>query len=70
VPDNFVSFWALLGVYLLLRTRASWRAKGLAVGCVALAFLSSGRTAPATGLPVHHIVDTLNDPFLALGLAQ
>jgi endo-1,4-beta-D-glucanase Y len=57
----------------MLRSRASWTVKGVAVGCVALAFLSSaggaGRTIPATALHVQEVVATLNDPFLALGSA-
>ena len=72
VPDNFVSFWALLSVYLMLRSHASWGLKGLAVACVGLAFLSSGASGrgnatPATGLQIQQLVATLNDPFLALG---
>ena len=68
-----MSFWALLGVYLMLRSRVSWTVKGLAVGCIALAFLSSARwassAAPLAGHPLQRLVVALNDPFLALGTA-
>ncbi len=79
VSDNFVAFWALLGMYLLLKTplpnpppqgaRGLLGLRFLGVGCLGLAFLSyeaSGNGAPSAPTLTSFLL-TLNDPFLALG---
>ena len=74
VPDNFVSFWALLSIYLVLTSGGSWRRKAGAAACIALAFLSSdaagGPSTPVgSGPPLLQLLALLREPFLALGVA-
>ncbi len=81
VADNFVSFWALLGLYLLLRTPLLDRPpqggrgllqRGAGVACIGLAFLSwepSTGGNPASAASLGGAVAALNEPFVGLGAA-
>jgi len=71
VPDNFVTFWVLLGFYLLLRPGA-WPGRLAGALCLMLGFFSfdaASAAASAEGASLQSLLNAVNEPLIALGAA-